>query len=575
MIVDSPPPRTLAPPVADPGPPVAAPGPVRSRHRSAVLLCSALLVACFGLALVTRLVGLDVALTADEPLWMQRSVRFGTAVLNETPIATYGAGHPGVTVMWAGFMGLGPERTARASADRYHQLDRLTRAPEFLSWLSTARTSVTVAVAGLVALLVLLAVKLFGPGPGLVGGLLLLLDPYVVGSTRVLHVDALLAPLMAVSALAGLLYWTGARRRRYLVLSATAGSLALLTKTPAVFVGLYFGLLALATARPWTAPRAAGALPILLWGFIAAAVYFAAWPAMWADPLTTARDVLDFVRATGGTAHLSGNYFFGQPLDDPGPLFYPVALAFRLGPIASIGLLALALPQRSRPRWGVPVAWLLVYVVLFVLMLSLGAKKLDRYLLPAILVLDLVAGVGLWHLARRLRPGRPANLGLALAVAVQAAVLCRAYPYPIAAYNPLLGGTAGAEQAIMLGWGEGLDQVAAYLNARPDAKRLNVVVHYPYVLRPLVVGSAVPIAPYLHEGPGIPRPPIEYFLVYVNAAQRERIPPLARVAMEHGPPEFTAYVHGQPYAWLYPAPDFGDHHADKRFVPGDEDEDEP
>ena len=42
--------------------------------------------------------------------------------------------------------------------------------------------------------------------------------------------------------------------------------------------------------------------------------------------------------------------------------------------------------------------------------------------------------------------------------------------------------------------------------------------------------------------------------MYVNAAQRGQIPSAAQAAIAAGPPEFTAIVHGEEYAWLYRSP---------------------
>jgi hypothetical protein len=564
-------------------PPAVAASRSRATARLRFLLHPAIvLAACFGLGLATRLPGLHAIVTADEGVWTQRTLRFGTAVARGDLEGTYRTGHPGVTVMWVGLLGTGTDAVARFANDRYIQYRRLERTPGYLDVQAAARTAVAVVGAALAAVIVVLACKLLGPGPGLVGGTLLLLDPYLVGSLRVLHVDALLPPLMAISASATLLYWTGGRQRSYLILSALAGGLALLTKTPAAYLGLFFGLVALATTRPWRAGRRpdlpTALLPILAWGGIAAVVYVALWPALWSDPFGRLRDVAEFVRASGGSPHERGNFFLGQPVEDPGPLYYPVMLAFRLGPIALFGLLALPLAFVLARRRGhappaaspAPVLWLLAYVLLFVLMMTLGAKKLDRYMLPAIVVLHLLAGVGLWSLARQLRPA--GTIAIAALLLIQAGLLWRSHPYPVAAYNPLLGGIAGAREAILVGWGEGLEQVAAYLNARPNAGRLTATVHYVNVLRPLFNGQSINIAPYQVEGPGIGRPGVDYFVIYVNAAQRQTIPPLAELAIEAGPPEFTAFVHGEAYAWLYRAPSHQSRTEAPTRSPDDEDE---
>ena len=39
--------------------------------------------------------------TSDEGYWLQRTVRFGEAVLTRDWVQTARSGHPGVTVMWS------------------------------------------------------------------------------------------------------------------------------------------------------------------------------------------------------------------------------------------------------------------------------------------------------------------------------------------------------------------------------------------------------------------------------------------------------------------------------------------
>jgi hypothetical protein len=48
------------------------------------------------------------------------------------------------------------------------------------------------------------------------------------------------------------------------------------------------------------------------------------------------------------------------------------------------------------------------------------------------------------------------------------------YPYYLAYFNPLLGGPVRAAETTLMGWGEGMEQVAAYLNSKPNADQLYV-----------------------------------------------------------------------------------------------------
>jgi hypothetical protein len=214
-------------------------------------------LAFLGLLLVgvlTRAPAFDTVITTDESYWMQRSTRFTAALARGDWAATYRSGHPGVTTMWAGVLGMGPTRLEEFLPPRFGILQNLEVAPGYLDGLAAARRAVAAVTIAAYVLSVALAWRLLGTGPGLLGGLLLLLDPYLVGMSRLLHVDALLAPLMLASALAGLVYWLRSRRPAYLLLSAVFGALALLTKAPALFVPLFFGLVGLVTTRPWRAP---------------------------------------------------------------------------------------------------------------------------------------------------------------------------------------------------------------------------------------------------------------------------------------------------------------------------------
>lgn len=523
----------------------------------------------FVVSLGVRLYGLDLTITTDEGYWMQRTARFGTALARGDFASTFRAGHPGVSVMWIGALGIGPAGLAPFSPDRFLRFELLERAPTYLTALADARRAIIVTVALLVTTAVLLSWRLFGAGAALAGGAALTLDPYSIGMTRLLHVDALLAPLMLVSMLAGLVYWTVSPRWPYLALSASMGGLALLTKAPAGLLPLFFGLVCITGAvGQWRAghgglrPRLRLLAPLIAWGLGAALVYFLLFPALWVDPFGRIVTLIEFVRAVGLEPH-NGNFFLGQPvLDDPGPAYYLVALPLRLSPLVAlgVGLLILKAPQSDNRR---AIHLMLAYAILFVLLMSMASKKFDRYMLPALMALDVLAGVGLWRLAGLALPRWPSSHGkaaLALAGMVAAGqlfLLARVWPYPIAFYNPLAGGPERARDLVMVGWGEGLEQVAAYLNALPGADELLVVTSYNHVVRPRFTGTTLPIAPYMRGARGLPSP--DYVVLYVNAVQRRHYSPEIARAQALGPPVFVAYVNGLEYAWVYALPRAGPH----------------
>ena len=105
---------------------------------------------------------------------------------------------------------------------------------------------------------------------------------------------------------------------------------------------------------------------------------------------------------------------------------------------------------------------LLLYALGFMLFMNLGAKKFDRYLLPAHLPLEFIAGAG-WVMALNLaqRQATQATVRLwplaaaAVVIMAQALFALPTFPYYLTYYNPLLGGAARAPEVMMIGWGEG------------------------------------------------------------------------------------------------------------------------
>ena len=102
-----------------------------------------------------------------------------------------------------------------------------------------------------------------------------------------------------------------------------------------------------------------------------------------------------------------------------------------------------------------------------------------------------------------------------------------------------MGGTQGARRLTLLGWGEGLEQVAAYLNALPRADQTSVV-GWGAALGPLYRGHTLRDKPENRDL-------ADYLVVYVSDVQTEK--DTARLLDDPGP-VFTARVLGVDYAWV-------------------------
>lgn len=583
------------------------------------------LVALLLLGLWMRLPGLGTYLTPDERLWSQRTTQFIEALYDQDWPATLVTGHPGVTVMWAGAGGvllkslLNPPPDAGTLREMTAALAESPNRLDFVAWL---RLPVALATLGGVLLFFLLARRLFGSTVGLLAAALLLLDPFYLAHSRVLQMDALLATTVVIAWLA-LLVGVSAQQRRFYFLSGIAAGLGFLTKAPALALGPPIVLLVVWSA--WKRPSAVNdsrwrrcsrtitsAIIDCVWiGLPALAVVFLLWPAMWVSPLATLQRVWQFSTALGGAGHELGNFWLGQPVGSPGLLFYPAVLLWRSTPVSLIGfvlticLLASLFLRRRRteiepaestaPMPTVDLAYakagaagrvaqltagsaaaVLGFVVWFGLFMSLGDKEFDRYLLPVFPAVDLLAAWGwvgvLWLLfsGRPWAAGRATRLVIvftAILIAAQAVFAFNNRPTYLTAYNPLLGGMRTASRVMLVGWGEGLEEAARFLNERSAGQPRRAAAWYGQnVFGPFFQGQSYDLYYDLPEATDLYANDVDYVVTYVNQRQRGLLDGGVDSLLKE--PIKTISHQGvalaQVYAWPKP---FG-HTSDQVTVPG-------
>src|SRR3989344_3470056 len=429
----------------------------------------AIIAVIFAVALIPRISDLGTFLTADEKNWMGRSFEFVRAFHDLRFNDMLQTTHPGVTTLWvSGLAIMAKSIMAQVSFTNTN----------LIYFVKTSQFSIAIVNALIIpAIYALLVLVLRNRLLAAASALFILFDPFIVGYSRVVHVDALMGSLLTLAVLSSMLY-AKYLSRPWLIASAVLSTLAILTKVPAIFIA-----------------------PFML---VALAVY------------------------------------------------HPRAL-----------LSLHFLKDRAKDA----VVWILFGVVI---MMTLGAKKGDRYIVPAFFALDILAAYGLvwvgslltspspsfvrrgmrWflHLTKGEQEGvsRGGVIIALLSTLYLLYIIISYHPYELAYSNPFFRDNLSQE----LGWGEGLDQVAVWLNKNhPNAV---VASWYPEELGTFT--SAVVLHINAHT-----QNPVNYIVLYQNMFGRAPDYYANDFIDEYYKkqnPVFVVKIAGKEYAWVYEKPSY-------------------
>jgi hypothetical protein len=442
--------------------------------------------------------------TTDEFTWMARSQRFSNAIAHgdlggasatRDALATM----PGVTTMWLGSLA----RVVWSFGDRVGIWS--TDGEQFANsaiGLHLAQLAVALASAVLIGLIVLLACRWAGTVVAVTAGILLATEPFLVAHGAVLHTDELSALFGAAGVLALLVVldlpsstreWQP-RRRPSRALAVGAGALlagAFLTKVSSL--ALAPGLVVLIGCAAWRDVRQARprnevrdvvrglSATLAVVAGVGIVTVLVLWPAVAVDPSRQ----LNLLRASAemgssGSPYAGVTFFLGETTNTPGPLYYAVAMPLRMTPWMLVAT-ALGIPVALAAREGRNrTLCMLILIAPVMVALSLALKQFDRYAIVVLPFVAIVIGVAVDAVASRLgrvalAPRRLAIGGTAIAVAV-AAYSFTVAPWGLAYFNPLLGGGASGEKALLVGWGEGLEKFGEIIAARQHGRCDETVV---------------------------------------------------------------------------------------------------
>ena len=442
----------------------------------------------FFVSFAPRLVAVNRYVTPDEPTWVYRSIQFREAVLDGRWEGTLVAGHPGVTTTWLGALGISAQMAMapdlRASYDWLTNMafltpDNVEAFKRLAILLSGGRVAVALVNSLGVVGIYYMARRLWGPKVAIVAGLFLAFDPFLVGLSGLLHVDGLSAMFATMSLLGTAIgiddrvpQESAGPRWAWFAMAGTMGGLAVLSKTPLLLLVPISGLallwpLVLNRQTPIRDRILVFGKAVAAWGVAFSLTLIALYPALWVSPAGVMATV-------GGSANrhldeaLRETFFMGNAAYDHGPLFYPVVLLWRLSPVVWLGFLAAVLVIMQRGDWrksrsmNRTILLLIAWSFLFVVAITPAAKKFDRYILPVVPSMLLLAAIAWarfsvprWGLSRWIVPAM---------VLLQVFFLAFFAAYPLLAYNPLVGGPQTAVKVLPIGWGESISFAGSYLS---------------------------------------------------------------------------------------------------------------
>ena len=548
-----------------------------------------LLTAIIGSSWVLRINRLDQFKLTDETKWAFRSANFTLALKRGEYAQTFQRSHPGVTTMWAGWVGMQVAMPDYAqNATRYventsYRVDLRHNGAEVMQILVPAR-HVAIALSMLVMAICFFYLKrLFGVIPAFLGTMLLAFEPFFIGHTRILHVDGLLSIFMYLS-LVSFLAFLMERKLPDLIISGFAAGLTWLSKTPGLYlvagiaaVAAIFWLFQQKTWREKLAPRQlwTEVWPLIGWGAVGVATFFILWPAMWVEPVAILKQlVLESIDyAVGG--HSSPVIFNGVIYRDgiiPPSVwqYYPAAYLWRASPVVLVGLLLSVILVFGRKllhfdrKVRLANLGLVLFALGYIVFMTAGSKRSDRYVLPVFPPLCVAAGLGWAALIKMVQENvereflRTVSLLTVSVAMVMQLVLPLLYrPYYISYFNPLMGGARRAPEVLQIGWGEGLDEAARYINSMPGAQQMVVASWYERVFSEFFVGDTINIEdmPRISQGELQQILAADYIVIYYHQFQRA-MPENLLAILKDEEPIHRLWFDGLEYVRIYDPDEF-------------------
>lgn len=392
--------------------------------------------------------------------WKARIYDFGSGVFGLDFIKTIQKYHPGVTLMWIGSMAVKVYNFYYELILKTFPTDNNIKTIFELDFVQ--KLFVVVVISLTLASIFYVLRNMFGIKYAAFALVLLAAEPFYVALSKVIHLEGLMSTFM-IASIAWLYFYHTDFNKKKLIISALFAALAILTKTSALFLVGFTALYMSYFAFKSKLSLSKSAKNYFQWILVVLIVFSALWPAVWVSPLA----VIDTLYKGIFTIGVEGGheqFYFGKLVQDPGFTYYFVVLALKTSfyLLPGIFIYFLLLKKIKDAKLKNFTLYLLSFSLLYLLFLTIPSKKLDRYLLPSVLSLSLVASAGYYYLFQSLSKKLRYPAGILLIIALLFS-LVRIHPDYFSYYNPLFGGLRRGIYVLEPKWLIGQPEISNYL----------------------------------------------------------------------------------------------------------------
>lgn len=435
--------------------------------------------------------------------WKARSYDFGNGVFLRQFANTLQKYHPGVTLMWVS--GIGAKINNAYSVARGISLSADNNI-NIIFQLDFIQKFLIVCTIGIALSFIFYVLRnVFGLKYAIVSIFLLSFEPFYLALTRVIHLEGLVSTFMLASVVWLYYYFLNDRNYKRLIISGLFAGFSVLTKTSAIFLIPFCGLsTALFFLKGKQDERVNNEKKIknvlvsifrvfFIWFGVLLVTFFVFWPAMWVEPLKVFQTLYEGIASVGVEGdHIQ--YYFGRLVEDPGPSFYFVVLGFRSSIYLLVGFVGSLIIRKKLPvnlrRF---MDYLLIFVFFYFIQLTLPSKKLDRYILPELVVMSLISSMFFVWLFEKLNFKK-----VMVMVFMMPAILTALYLHPeyMSYYNPMFGGIKVGVKTLEPKWLIGTSNIIRYFKGLSERDNLQssfntsfeelVYVHHGRDLEPLL-----------------------------------------------------------------------------------------